>query len=286
MLGPVTPEALAKLVPSDNFRAFLGGKPDKVLSMLQKTASAPDAGVALAVENGHIIVGYLCAQPPPAKDRLCCASSVIGITATEVASPYRRQGLLRSLFEAAFRPSAEERIVYAIADPALRDPGESKRAYRDRIEKVFGSLGFFPYPTDHPAVMKRRNAVFLVRIGRSVPSWEVQDFVERLRGRRKPATVGIVLGDRDLRNLIRADLEHQGFEVVAVAANPGPLDPVDIVVTEFTGLRGKLATAVVVDGQEEERIDDIVYVPLDRLDCLAGILQRELVHAMESEWQK
>lgn len=96
----------------------------------------------------------------------------------------------------------------------------------------------------------------------------------------EPMTVAIALRNPDLRNLVRADLEAQGFVITSVTAGPHTSPRVDVLVTEFAGTALRLIVHVVDDlgGAATHGIDTdgghVVRLPATELGRLARVIRR------------
>lgn len=238
----------------------------------------------LAVD-AHRIVGFLVAGPPVPGDRFSGIDPLLEVLAVEVIESYQGQGVFQRMFQAVFRNDLEELILFAVADPVQRRRGESVRAFRDRMLGVFGSVGFFPYPTDYAAATVHRDAVFLVRIGRGVPRHDAEAFVEELQGGPRADHVAVHLSDPDLRNLVRADLERSGFVIDQVGARPRSATGVDVLVTEFD-TNGAPVVVHIVDDARLTFTEAGVRVPATQLDRLPGIIRTEIARRRYTRWPK
>lgn len=243
-------------------------------AFLRDRVERPGGRCVVAVD-GHRIVGFLVVAPPASGDRFSGIGCLMEILAVEVVGAYQGQGVFREMFKTAFRGDLEDLALFAVADPVQRRRRESVRGFRDRMLAVFGSVGFFPYPTDYPAVTMRRDVVFLVRIGRGVPKHDAEAFVEELHGGPRTEHVAVHVADADLRNLVRTDLERSGFVVDQVGARPRPAAGVDVLVTEFEA-NGAPVVIRIVDDERVTFTDAGVRVPVTQLDRLPGIVRTEI----------
>jgi hypothetical protein len=105
----------------------------------------------------------------------------------------------------------------------------------------------------------------------------VREFLERLRSENKKIPVGIVLRDGVLRNLVRIDLERNGFDVVAVSSRPEPMNGSDVVVTEFAGPKGRLLTVRLGAECGTSGIEPVLCLSPEKLDRLPEVLRHELL---------
>lgn len=174
-------ELLDRLPFAEGFSVFCDGAPEHLRAMLRNAIRTPGGHATVATGKDGRVVGYLIVLPPERADRFHTIVPVEEIAAVEVAAPYLRRGVFRSMWEAVYRRTVEGRILTAVCDPAFASGRGSRRAFRRRMVAVFGSLGFSVYPTDHPDVHRRRGAFLMVRIGRGVPASDVDTFLERLR---------------------------------------------------------------------------------------------------------
>lgn len=275
---------LPRLSVGPDFRAFYDGDGFAIASMINGVLSA-DGRVALALED-DVIVGFCCLLPPLAGDRFAAVPAALEVAALEVDATHRGTGLSRRLIVTALGEGVESAIAFAVVDPSFRDPHESPRRFRDRLRIVFGALGFFPYPTDYAGVRVHRDAAFFVRVGARVDGWQVHAFLEALRAGPVPIRVGVVLRDQALRNLVRDDLRHHGFDVVAVAARPGPLEPVEAVVTDDDAPRGTVFTVRVVDDEQRSQSGSVIRLPGTSLDTLPGVLRHEIERRRHTRWPR
>lgn len=257
---------------------------DDLGAFLRDRVERPGDRCVVAVD-AHRIVGYLVAVSPLAGDRFSGIGPVLELLAVDVVEPHRGQGILGKMFRAAFRSDLDELILFAVADPALRRRHESVRGFRDRMLAVFGSVGFFPYPTDYPAASMHRDALFLVRVGRGVPKRDAEAFVDELQGGPRSDHVAVHLADPDLRNLVRTDLERSGFVVEGVAARPRSPGDVDALVTEFD-TNGAPVVVRIVDDERLTFSDMEVRVPESQLDRLPGIVRAEIARRRYTRWPR
>src|SRR3990170_2612772 len=273
VLAAVDVEMLSRLSFSEGFRVFFGGETRMVRAMLNGVASAPGGRVTVALDGGDV-VGFLCLLPPMAGDRFNGLEGVVELAAIEVVGELRGRGIFRAMFEAAFGGSVEDSIAYAVGGTGFRDEGESARSFRRRTVAVFRSLGFFPMPTDYLEAHLRRDSVFLVLVGDRVPRERLEAFVDRVHGNPwgGKAKVAIALRNGALRNLVRADLERSGFEVVSVSAEPSTGAEADVVVTEFPEMSGPL-TVRVVDGDSLRSNGSTVWLPVTELTRLPDVIR-------------
>lgn len=256
---------------------------EEIGSLLRGVAEAPGGRVALGLAASRV-VAFLGLVPPAPEDRFYAVPSAVEVAAVRVAEPYRRRGVCRRMFEVAAGPELEDRILYVLAEPSTREAGESVRGYRERVTSVFGSLGFFPYPSRDVQARLGRDAVVLVRIGRGVPTSEVESFFERLGRPDARISVAVFLRDGTLRNLVRTDLERHDFDVVSVAATPSGTGSAEVVITEFTEPTGGLLTVRVVRHEEAGADGSIVRQPVSELDRLPDVLREQMARRRNRRW--
>ncbi|HYZ91573.1 MAG TPA: hypothetical protein VFA34_04160 [Actinomycetota bacterium] len=274
VLAPVDAATLSGLEVDDGFEAYADGNPTRIGSMLIEAAESSTSRVAIALGPARHIVGFAIARSPDRSSRLYTAVSAVELTAFEVARLERRKGVFGAVFRALLRRDLEESIVFSVADPELRLRGETARSFRERLETVLGSAGFAPMPTDEPELHAHRDSTLFVRVGRGVPLPDVEDFYARLRA---PLDVSVAISLRApvMRNLIRADLERNGFRVRSVSAG-GRDEGADILVTDDGGTGGRLT--VRLNGEVEPLWrGDVLWYPVALLETLAPDLRRELI---------
>ena len=276
VIGPLSADQLVEFT-------LAGFDGDDIGWMLREVADTPGGRVVAGLSEGRI-VAFLCLVPPSPGDRFYPVASALEVTAAEVAATYRGHGVFKRMFEAAVGRDLEEQILYAIGDPASRPPGESVRAFRERVVSVFGSAGFFPYPRDHADATVHRDSVLVVRVGRAVPGWDVESFFERLRRPDARVRVAVAVGDGMLRNLVRTDLERHGFDVVSVAATPDGIGSAEVVVTEFAEPAGSLLTVRLVHEGASRANGSTVWQPLADIEKIPDVVQREVARRRDTRW--
>lgn len=274
VLAPVSVEVLSRLTLSDGFRTYFDGDRIRISRMLTEAASDPETGLALAVEPGAQIIGFLSACRPSYESPLYSVMAAVEITMLEVAHDRRGQGIFTKMFHSLFDRRLEESIIYLVADPELRDRHESVRAFRDRLEAVLGSTGLVPLPTDDVALHPHHDATFFVRVGRGVATSDVEDFYKRLRTSAY-ASVAISLKKPFIRNLLRDDLERNGFYVRSVSSGAAT-EPADIVITDAPAAPGRLLTVHLNGEVELHWRDETLWFPMAQLDRLAKVLCMEI----------
>jgi hypothetical protein len=239
----------------------------------------------VAVAPGEGVVGFCCLVAPVPGDRFAAVPGTMELAAMEVAVPFRRRGLFQHLFQTGLRGIAERSIVYAVADPAFREQGESKRAFRSRVAGVLGSVGFFPYPSSYPGAHAHRESAFFVHKGEDVTEEQMDHFLEVLRGPEPSITIGISLQNAGLRNLIRADLEHHGLRVVTVDGGKNGTDVhADVFVTGPQGPEGNVVSIRLVDTDEARFRGSVVWLPSAHVDRLPEIVRREVARRRNTRW--
>jgi hypothetical protein len=96
--------------------------------------------------------------------------------------------------------------------------------------------------------------------------------------RRERVGVGIVIANRGLRELVRTDLERSGFPVIFAlpALDLAPRDA-DVVVTESSGMRGRLLTVRITEALATPEGDPAIVLAADDLGVLPVLLRAELL---------
>jgi hypothetical protein len=259
---------------ADGFRSYQDGDATDIATMLRVVAASPDDRLAVALADGERIVGFLCARTHGPGARLYGLVPSMELTAFEVAQPYRRNGLFSELFAALFSGDLEESIVYAVADPQVKERGESAGAFRGRLETVLGRSGFVPLRTDDVELHGTGDATLFVRVGGQVPTPAVEDLFQRL-GALTDVSVVITVHDPVLRNLLRNDLERNGFYVSSVSADHD-FCPADIVISDRNSAPGRKLTVRLAECGEPRSEDGTIWYPSIQLDRLPGFLRAEL----------
>lgn len=269
------PADLDGLRAAEDLEYYFDGDPERVVRMLKDVVSTEGGRLAVALDADRI-VGYCGALPPRVGARFFPVPSTIELSVFEVARSWRRQGLFTALFKAAFARDLEAYIVYAVADPYRRHVSEAPRAFRAIAETVLGAAGMVPLPIDDPDVHRHRDATLFARVGRGVPTADVEDFFKRLRSSAR-ASVAITMREPALRNLLRADLERGGFHVVAVRSTGADPD-VDVLVTDEGAQHGKeLTVRLSSDLTEPRSANGTLWFPSTELDRLPEFLREEIV---------
>lgn len=270
------PAGLDGLRAAEDLEYYFDGDPERVVKMLEDVVSTEGGRLAVALDADRI-VGYCGARPPRVGARFFPVMSAIELSIFEVARSWRRQGLFTATFEAAFARDLEECIVYAVADPYRREVPETPRAFRALAETVLGTVGMVPLPVDDPEVHRHRDATLFARVGRGVPTADVEDFFKRLRTSAK-ASVAITMRQPALRNLLRADLERGGFHVIAVRSAGADPD-VDVLVTDDGAHHGReLTVRLSSDLTEPQSANGTMWFPSTGLDRLPEFLREEIAH--------
>ena len=128
-------------------------------------------GRLVVARAGKDIVGYAVVTRADSQERWGdpSAPELWELAFIEVARGWRQRGIGRELLRTCFADGAlDDRIVLATAYAwhwDLVGTGLSKDAYKDVLERCFGSVGFAPVTTDEPNIREDPANRLFVRIG-------------------------------------------------------------------------------------------------------------------------
>lgn len=173
----VTPGELARLGFHPELNIFR--PPNRQHQALIEVAR--DGCVTVATDGGRV-VGYAAFHRPEPFERWGKdeTGGIWELGAVEVAPDYRGQGLAQRLLKASLDTGRfDDKVVVATLyywHYDLERTGLSAFAYRELLERLYGSVGFKPFATDDPDIFGHAENALLARVGEKAPPEVVKSF--------------------------------------------------------------------------------------------------------------
>jgi acetoin utilization protein AcuA len=148
-------------------------------------AALPDGCLSFA-RLAHRLIGYCTVHPPDPIERWSQSRvpGVFELGAVETSSTHRGRHLARRLLEATFSTGRfENKIVLATLYHwhfDLEGTSLTTYAYRQLLERLYGSVGFRVFPTDDPEIAYYPGNSLMARVGPQASPELITEF-ERLR---------------------------------------------------------------------------------------------------------
>lgn len=177
--GPVPPDTLMKYPFHSGLVAFR--PPEKQSEAILGISRLPEGRVIIARTETEV-VGYVTFLYPDSLEHWSKGNmhDLLELGAIEVAAPYRKFNVARTLLRVAFAdPHMENYIVISTEyywHWDLKGTRLSVWEYRNVMEKVMSSAGLEWFATDDPEITVHPANCLMARIGKNIPPESVEKF--------------------------------------------------------------------------------------------------------------
>ncbi len=183
----VPAEKIEQMQLAEGLGIFFRFDIERQKNILLKIARMQYGNVVLAYTADNLIAGYISMHPLDESERWAVLNKpgqplrVYEFGAIEVSRLWRGVGLSTNLMRAAFEGEdwLEDKIVVSFEFAwhwDYEELGLSKFTYRNILKKIIATGGFEKMDTDEPNVMMDSANMFMVRVGKYVPSEVEQEF--------------------------------------------------------------------------------------------------------------